>query len=501
MRTFKQETIWKGLQSLTLGAITPLAFSPYDIHIIALMTPAVLIYIWLNSSARSALIYGFMFGLGMFGVGISWLHISINLFGGVNFAGAILFTLIFVAVIAAFPALAAYLSVRFFNHRHPALSILLLIPAVWTLVEWLRSWILTGFPWLNLGYSQTDSLLNGIAPLAGVFGISFVMLLSSAAIVILLKGNRLTQYGMTILIILLWSGSWICSKMDWTDPTGEEITVAMIQGSVPQEIKWAPEMREVTKKLYRDMTLPYLDHDLIIWPEAALPAFYHQVEDYIEQLREMTRENNNNLIIGLPVQDPSTARYYNSIVMLDHGISFYHKRHLVPFGEYLPLDSVLRPVLDYLGIPMSDFSRGPDTAPVLSTSDYAIGVSICYEDTFGNEVIEALPEAAILVNLSNDAWFGDSAAPHQHLQMARMRAIETGRYLLRATNTGITAIIDEKGNILDQSPQFQPASLSGTARLYDGITPYARFGNYPVVIFCLIILAGFVYSSSRNRPA
>jgi len=494
-----QEKRWKALLSLVLGAITPLAFSPYDIHIIALVTTSLLFYLWLNSTIRMAITYGYLFGLGMFGVGISWLHISINLFGGVNFFGSVVLTLIFVAFIALFPALAAYLSIRFFNSRRPVLSILFLFPAAWTSIEWIRSWILTGFPWLNLGYSQTDSLLSGVAPIFGVFGISFTILLSAAAVVVLIRGNRLTQYGMTILIILLWSGSWVSSRHDWTRPTGEQLTVALIQGSVPQEIKWAPEMRLLTQDLYLDLTRPYLDHDLIIWPEAAIPAFYDQIEDFIEQLLTLTRQNNNYLITGLPVRDLASGKYYNSIVMLDHGVSYYHKQHLVPFGEYLPFDSVLRPVLDQLGIPMSDFSPGENTAPLLYTKDYAIGVSICYEDTFGNEVIEALPAAALLVNVSNDAWFGDSAAPHQHMQMARMRALETGRFLLRATNTGITAIINEKGKILQQSPQFVAAALSGHAGLFNGMTPYARFGNYPIVFVCLLILGVFIYMPYYKR--
>jgi len=499
MNLFKQDILWKGLQSLILGALTPLAFSPFDIHVIAIITPALLIHIWLRSTPRVAGTCGYLFGIGLFGIGVSWLHISINLFGGVNFAGSVLLTFLFVAFISLFPALVGYLSMRLYDGRHPTLSLLLLVPTVWTLSEWIRSWILTGFPWLNLGYSQTDSLLRGIAPLSGVFAISFAVVLTATALLVIIRGNRLNQYGMTILVILLWSGSWGSSKLQWTTPNGEEITVALIQGAVPQEIKWAPEMQQVTMARYMDLSRPYLDHDLIIWPEAAIPAFYDQIEHYIHELLLLTRENNNYLITGLPVRDQASGKYYNSIVMLDHDVSFYHKRHLVPFGEYLPLNFLLRPVVDYFGIPVSDFSKGNAPAPVISTRNFDIGVSICYEGTFGEEVIQALPEAAILINVSNDAWFGDSAAPHQHMQMSRMRALETGRYLLRSTNTGITGIIDHKGRVLAQLPQFKPMSLSGTAILFEGITPYARFGNYPVILLCLFIFTGFAYRQVASR--
>jgi len=492
----RRDIVTKSLQSFILGTCAPLAFSPYDIYIIAVISPALLIHIWLGSSPRSALIYGYVYGLGMFGVGISWLHISIYLFGGVNLAGSVLLTFLFVMFIALFPALAGYVSAKLSGRQLPQLSIVLIIPAVWTLSEWIRSWIFTGFPWLNLGYSQIDSPLNGLAPIFGVFGISYVVLFTAASFAVLFRMTGAVRYTPCALVLLLWGAAWLAENHHWTAPTGEKITVALIQGAIPQELKWTPEMRQPTLDIYRELTGPYLDHDLIIWPEAAIPAYYHQIETDIQQLLAKTSENDTRLITGLPVMDRSTGKYYNSVVMLDQDVSFYYKRHLVPFGEYLPFAFVLQGFVDYFNIPMSDFSRGTAPAPVISTRDFDIGISICYEDTFGEEVIQALPQAAILVNVSNDAWFGDSAAPHQHLQMARMRASETGRYLLRATNTGITAIIDEKGNILDRSPQFTPVSLSGEATLFSGSTPYVKSGNYPVIILSFLILSVLGYKRS-----
>jgi apolipoprotein N-acyltransferase len=474
---------------LLAGAALPLAFYPYNLWLIALLSPALLVYFCVNSSPRPAFIYGYLYGLAMFGVGTGWIHISINLFGGVNLVGAVLLTFFFVMFIALFPALACYLSARLYNRHYPKFTMLLVVPAAWTLVEWVRSWIFTGFPWLNLGYSQTDSALAGIAPVAGTFAISFAVIFTAAALLLLWRENMVNRLLVAIMLIVIWGAGWVSSRHDWTVSRPDTISVALVQGAVPQQLKWTPEMRQPTLDRYMELTRPHLGSDLIIWPEAAIPAFYDQIEPYINNLLTLANARNSRLITGLPYRDPATNKFYNSVVMLDKDVSFYFKRHLVPFGEYLPLDFVLRPIVDFLNIPMSDFSAGDnDTAPVIHTDSYGIGVSICYEDTFGEEVIQALPDAAILVNVSNDAWFGDSAAPHQHLQMARMRAIETGRYLLRATNTGLTAIINEKGKVMAHVPQFTPVTLSGTAILFDGMTPYARAGNYLVLLLISVVL-------------
>ncbi len=487
------------LAALAAGAVLPLAYAPYNLWFVAILSSVVLIGLWLNSTPRLAFVTGYLYGLGLFGVGTGWLHISINLFGGVNLVGAILLTFVFVMFLALFPAGAGYLVARLYLRSWPICSRVLLIPAIWTLAEWVRSWIFTGFPWLNLGYTQTDSPLSGIAPLTGVFGVSLVVMFTAAVLVCLPAAPVRKQAPMLLAVLVLWGTSLFSSSHDWTVPRAANISVALVQGAVPQQLKWTPEMRQPTLDRYFDLTEPYLGSDLIIWPEAAIPAFYHQIESYIARLMQLTRATDSYLLTGMPYQDPQTGKYLNSVVMLGDEVSFYFKRHLVPFGEYLPLDFILRDVVDYLGIPMSDFSAGDDTPPVLLTDTFAMGISICYEDTFGDEVIKALPEAAILVNVSNDAWFGDSLAPHQHLQMARMRALESGRYLLRATNTGITAIINEKGRVVADIPQFMPATLAGTARLFDGMTPYAHTGNYPVLgLIMLVVIAAM---GLRRRDA
>jgi apolipoprotein N-acyltransferase len=499
MNRYISGTGQKTLYSLLSGGIAPFAFSPFDIYPLAVLSVVLIIYLWSRSDPRTAFYTGYLYGLGFFGSGVSWLHISINLFGGVNIAGAVFLTFLLIAFLSLYPAITGYLATRLSSGNHKGLSLVLGVPVLWALGEWIRSWLLTGFPWLNLGYSQTDSALAGLAPVCGVFGISLAVVFTAAAIVSLLNAGRKKQLLLGIVIVLVWAGSWLLGKVEWTTGDGGEISVAVIQGAVPQEIKWRPEMRGPTMDLYRDLTQPHLQRDLIIWPEAAIPAYFHQVPGFIDELSGSVQARGNHLLTGMPVYENSSENHYNGVVLLGNETRFYFKKHLVPFGEYLPLDFLLGGLIRFFNIPISDFSAGPDVRPVLDAGGFRIGISVCYEDTFGEEVIQAIPEAGILVNISNDAWFGDSAAPHQHLQMARMRAQETGRHLLRATNTGISAIIDEKGRIVSRIPQFEPGSISGNVPLFSGHTPYSRTGNYPVVLVCLLVLGIFLYRKKIRK--
>lgn len=487
MNSAIKERIIRSLTCLLAGALVPFAFAPYEYSLLAIITVAILFFLWIDTEPRTAFFYGYAFGFGLFGVGVNWLHISINLFGGVNLIGALFFTYIFIAIVALYPALVGYLSRKYFQ-RIQVINLFILIPSLWTLSEWCRAWIFTGFPWLNLGYSQIDSPLAGLATITGVYGVSWMVCFSAAVLVYIFIGNKKQKLILALTLLFIWGCSDYLKDINWTTIKEQSIKVALIQGAIPQQEKWKEENQQHTRDLYLSLSTHYLDNDLIIWPETAIPAFYHQANLFIEPLLELSQQHNLDIITGIPIRDLNTGEYFNSIVSIGKENEVYHKRHLVPFGEYLPFDKWTRPFLNFLRIPMSNFSAGQNNKPILLAAGQQIGVSICYEDVFGEEVIDALPEANLLVNISNDAWFGDSFAPHQHLQMARMRAIETGRYMLRATNTGISAIINEKGKILLQSPQFKPHALSGKVELFVGTTPYARHGNYPVLIFSVLLL-------------
>ena len=480
----------KTILCIVAGISLPLAYAPYNIAPVAFISAAILFYLWYDASPKTSFVTGYIFGFCMFGTGVNWLHISINLFGGVNLAGAYLVTYLLVAFLALYPASAGYIS-RKCGNNNQYLCLLVLMPAVWTLAEWCRSWIFTGFPWLNLGYSQTDTLLAGFAPVFGVYAVTWLVCTCAALVVALFKVPLRLKGVVALAIICIWTSAVAVHGIKWTKAVAGQRSVALVQGAIPQELKWDPDLQQHTLNLYLSLTDPFWGNDLVIWPETAIPMFYHQATSVLESLRTQAITYGTDVITGIPSQDTDSRKYYNSIIVVGSNNEIYNKRHLVPFGEYLPLEEWLRPLLNMLHIPISSFSPGSGR-PLVHAAGIPIGVSICYEDVFGEEIIDALPEAELLVNISNDAWFGDSLAPHQHLQMARMRAIETGRYMLRATNTGASAIIDEGGKIVSSSVQFKPEAISGNVKLFTGMTPYAKYGNMPVILFefllCLVIV-------------
>ncbi len=445
---------------------------------------------------------GWWFGLGLMGFGVSWLHISIDQFGGIGLPLAMIITLLFVAIIALFFGVAGWLGARLRGSSDSA-HLLITLPAVWTLAEWVRGWFLTGFPWLSMGYSQLDSPLQGMAPIAGIFGVSWLVALTAALITLICSQLMASARSKTLFkplpgiggIIIIWSVAGLLDDHLWTEPAGEPIKVTLIQGNIPQELKWEPSQFGPTMRLYTSLTRANWSSDLIIWPETAIPAFYHRVkDDLLDPLEAEARSNSTDLLVGIVLQSTEDSSYFNAMVSLGTERDSYSKRHLVPFGEFLPLKWLLSPLIDFLRIPMSDFSAGDEDKTVLNLAGYPAGISICYEDAFGEEVIQALPAAAFLINASNDAWFGDSLAPHQHLEIARMRALESGRYLLRATNTGISAIIGPGGEIQGVSAAFKKAVLTRKIIPMQGMTPYASIGNWGIVSALLaLLLASFLF--------
>jgi len=484
MRFLQHKYFVKRIAVIALGALVPFAFAPYGFYFLSVFSLSILFCFWLNAdSARESFILGYLYGFAMFGIGVNWLHISINLFGGVNIIGAVIFTYIFIAYISLYPALCGYLAVRFFKR-----SYVFSLPALWLITEWCRGWMLTGFPWLNIGSSQTDSVLAGFAPVLGDYGVTFFVCLAAMAISMLIISDTKRRVIGGLLLILIIICSATLRNVNWTNDLNKDIDIVLVQGAIPQEQKWQPEQRQRTYDIYSDLSKPFWSADLIIWPETAIPSLYHLADDFINPISEEKISSNALFMSGLAYKDPVSNNYFNSVLLIDDEHRFYHKYHLVPFGEYLPFKSILGEILRFLKIPMSDFSSGDSDQKLFETDKGIFGMSICYEDAYGSEVRKALPDANILINVSNDAWFGDSFAPHQHLQMARMRAMENGRYLLRSTNTGVSAVIDNKGKIISRSPQFEPHALSATVKLFNGVTPYSEYGNTLIISFCFLIL-------------
>ncbi|MCU7807212.1 MAG: apolipoprotein N-acyltransferase [Candidatus Thiodiazotropha sp. (ex Semelilucina semeliformis)] len=473
------------LLALIAGVFTALAFAPFQFWILAVLMPAVLFFIWVRTDA-SCFQSGFIYGLGLMGGGVSWLYVSIAQFGDLGWLFPLVITLGFVMLAALYYGLFGWLVGHFVVSDR--LRLLLVFPAMWVLIEWFRGWFLTGFPWLQLGYSQIDSPLSGYAPLLGTLGVSWAVVTTAGALILLGEKGRMRWFSITLLGVV-WLSGWMLTQMNWTEPNGEPLRVALVQGNIPQAEKWAPEQLTPSLVLYAEQTKKHFDRDLIVWPETAISAFQFQVDEaFIQPLEAEVKRQGADLVFGVVQMDEAREQYFNAMVALGNAQrDDYFKQHLVPFTEYLPFKSLLWPLVDLFTIPMSDFSVG-EGKPLMRVGPHLVGMSICYEDAFGSEMIQALPEAAYLINASNDAWFGRSFAPHQHLQIARMRALETGRYLLRSTNTGISAIVGPKGELLGKSPLLELDVLTGEISPMTGATPFAYTGNLIVLLIMLIVL-------------
>jgi apolipoprotein N-acyltransferase len=362
-------------------------------------------------------------------------------------------------------------------------------------MEWLKGWFATGLPWLSLGYSQTGSPLAGFAPLVGVYGIGALCMVMAVALFLLLRDKR---YPLLAVLLLIPLAGWLLQQIDWTEAQQQTLKVTMVQGNIPQEVKWRFDQRQNIFNTYWRETSQHWDSDLIVWPETALPGQSDKIEQSVLQpMQQAALENNTSLMTGLVVSDAETERYYNSVVMLGSERGYYHKRHLVMFGEYYPVRWLLDLFRGLISIPYSDLTAGPREQDLLRVDGSALGVSICFEDVFSREVLLAFPEANLLLNVSNDAWFGNSTAPHQHLQIAQMRALETERVMIRSTNTGVSAFIDHKGRVMAQTRQFATESITEVLQGRSGVTPFYYFARLQAWLALLPFVVVFLLSRRK----
>ena len=492
------------LVALIAGAVLPLAYAPFEHFWVAPVSYAVLFRLWSGVRPVQALWSGFVFGCAGFLAGVHWVYVSIHDFGLAHPLLAAGITLALVVFLGAYVGLSGWIATRWFTSRGPT-AWLAVFPAVSVLTEWGRGWILSGFGWLAAGYSQTDSWLMGFAPVGGVYLMSWLVLMSAGALLALRYGRWRPRIAVAAALALAWGAGYFLGNHRWGEPTGNVIAVALVQGAVPQELKWRREQLQPTLDLYRRLTEEAEGSRLIIWPEAAIPALYDRVPDYLEEIRDWAAARGSEVALGILRDDPGGGTFQNTLVALGEPPAFYVKRHLVPYGEYFPVPGFVRRWLRLMSLPYTDAVPGAPDQPPLSLAGERVGVSICYEDLFGAEQLHYLPQATLLVNVSNDAWFGNTIAPYQHLQIARVRAAEASRYLLRATNTGITAIIDPRGRVVARSPLFESHVLRSAVQGFTGATPYVRWGNYPVVagaslvlVVCLFGRWGGLRSACRN---
>lgn len=485
---FKQG--WQGhIIALLAGTLLPLSFSPFHFYPIAVLSLTLLFLSWRTVSEKQAAMRGFLYGLGMYGVGVSWIYVAVHDFGNASFLLAALLTGSFVAFLALYLACLGW-GLKRLSDTFSCFDFVLLLPVSWLLFEWFKGWFLTGFPWLDVGVGQINGPLSGYTPIIGALGVSLLVAFSAGLLAISWQSKR---WWPVMIMVVIWSGGQTLKLVSWTDIAGDEIKVSLIQGNIPQEIKWNQEQLMKTLALYQALTEQHWDSDLIVWPENAVPVFYHQAKEfYLDPLAELARNNQTDILLGLPVMDKSSQDYYNSMMSLGSMEGVYHKKHLVPFGDYMPMEW-LRGLIEFFDLPMSAFKPGLQTQELLQVAEQKVAISICYEDTFSTEVLTGVPEATLLVNATNNAWYGDSFAPHQHLQISQNRALETGRPVLRVTTNGISALIDYQGNLEAKTAQFEQAVLTGNVQPRQGATPYVRWGQWPLLLLSLFMLMMWAY--------
>jgi apolipoprotein N-acyltransferase len=490
------------LVSLASGALLVCAFAPLNWWPVAIVAPALLMRLWEGAVPRRAAWLGFLFGTGTFAAGTWWLYISIHIFGQapVWLAFAIMGAL--VALMAAYYAALGYGVARWLPASGPW-RWLLGIPAAWLLVEWWRGWFLSGFPWLSLGYSQSDTWLAGIAPVAGLYGLSALLLVSAGALYMLWRGSARQRVAGALLLLLPWPAGLLLTRVEWTRPAGAPVSVAILQGAIPQDMKWLATNLQHTLDLYRDLNEQALGARLIVWPEAAAPDLANNLTRYLSDIYSRSARRGSDVLMGVVRSSDDGAQYFNSILAMGEELQFYDKSHLVPFGEYFPVPGFVRSWLRLMSLPYSDFDAGAASQPPLLVAGLKIAASICYEDAYPSGQLAALRDSALLVNVTNDAWFGRSSARYQHFQIARLRALEAQRYLLRAANDGITAVAGPHGEIVAQAPQFAPAVLRASVVPRTGATPYLRTGNWPVITLASggVLLAAWRRNRAERRRA
>ena len=495
------------LAALLLGAATVFSFAPFGASFLPALMLAGLFALWLRASPRRAFWLGFVFGVGLFAAGVSWVYIALSTFGDMPTLLAALGTAGFCAYLALFPALAGWISAS--STAPGSVARLLVAAAAWTLSEWLRGWLFSGFGWLSIGYAQIEAPLSGYAPIGGVLLPGLLLALTAAWLTDAVTSvglHRRRTLASAVVLAIIWASGYALARVDWSYPVGEPTTVSLLQGNIGQDLKFEPSYREKTFAIYADLVVKSRGR-LIVLPESALPVFADEVPpEYVAQLRSAAQRNGGDLLLGLFFFEPrATAddddRYFNSVVTVGTATpQVYRKHHLVPFGETIPLKPVFGWFIrNVLAIPLADQTPGAAYQEPFAVAGQRLAVNICYEDTFGGELARRAADATLLVNVTNDAWYGHSLAAELHDQIAAMRALETARPMLRATNTGITSIIDHHGVERSRLPWFTRGVLEGTIAGRQGVTPYVRFGDALVVTLALLIIATTLVLTRRSQ--
>lgn len=492
------------LLAIAAGALSTLAFAPYGLWPLALVSILLFLILIQSRSAKQAAWLGWLWGIGSFATGISWVHVSIDTFGGMPKIASLFLMALLIGYLAVYPALFAGITNRYFP-KNNLTRYALAVPILWLISDWLRGWVMTGFPWLWMGYSQIDSPLGNFAPLGGVDLVTFATLLIASLTTLTLLTKR---WSLALAPAVIFATGYGLNAAHWVTPNPDSRTsFALVQGNIDQASKWLPSERWPTIIKYTDLTKDHRDADIIIWPEAAIPAFEYEIASYLANLDALVKEYDSAMITGV-INRSDEGLYYNSVLAVGQtGQDYsynpedrYHKHHLLPFGEFVPFEDIFRPLAPFFNLPMSSFSRGAYVQPNVVANGKDFAAALCYEIIFNEQIRHNVnDDTDFILTLSNDAWFGDSIGPQQHMEIARMRALELGKPVIRSTNNGVTAITDYRGNIVAQIPQFETAVLTAEVESTDGQTPYHGVGRWPLYIWSVLglLLAAWL----RKRTA
>jgi apolipoprotein N-acyltransferase len=469
------------LGAFGVGALVACSFAPLQWWLLAILGPAVLMFLWESASPRAAAWLGFWFNFGTFFFGTIWLYTGLHVMGGAPAWMAFGLMLGLTSIMALYQAGVGYAIARWLPEG--PVRWLVGMPAVWVFIEWWRGWFLSGFAWLSLGYSQTDTWLGNWAPIIGVYGISALLLASAGALVAMVRGSTRVRVIAAAVIVAPWLAAPALGSIEWTRPSGPPVAVAIAQGAIPQQQKWLESNHDHTLNLYRKLAEEGFGTPLIVFPEASLPDLANELLPYLQSLYRDASSAGSAVVLGILRADVkgATEQYYNSVLALGDQVQWYDKSHLVPFAEFFPVPQFVRSWLRLMNLPYSDFTRGDAHQPPLRAGGLKMATTICYEDGYGSAQLPALREADTLVNVTNDAWFGHGSARHQHFQLARMRAMEAQRYMIRAANDGISAVIGPHGEIVARAPDFRRFLLHSAVTPRTGLTLYARVGNWLVI--------------------
>lgn len=476
------------------GILVPLSLAPFyywPLAMVGMLAPMLLCQ---QRKLSHNLLLAWCFGVGLNGLGVSWIYVSIHQYGSASVPLAVFLTSMFVAGLALFAMVPVFLWRKYFSRNSFA------IVPLWTLQEWLRSWLLTGFPWLQLGDAHTETWLAGYAPVIGSLGVSFLVLLIAYS-VFLAWTNPAKRYLSLASIPVIFVFGFVLQQVSWTQAKAAPLSVALVQGNIPQDVKWNRQWADKIVGTYKTLTEDQWGQDLVVWPEMAITQFKHRSPELLAELTQRAKETETALVAGIPILQRNIdgeAVLYNSAIVLGQGQGQYFKRQLVPFGDYVPFQQWLRGLIEFFNLPMSYAQKGPNEQAPMLIGGHQVVMAICYEIAYAQLVAASVPDPSFIITISNDTWFGGSIGPWQHLQLARMRALENAKPVIRATNDGVSAIIAANGAVVATGPQFQAAVIRGEVQGRSGITPFSRWQHYPILLLCFVLLGLGWWQRSRS---